>query len=79
MRLRLSCHGNRRKQRLQCLRVGLLGQAPPEQRIEMLQQSGLKELVMSVSPITTLKLTKDIKIMNKTSSFHCAEEDTLSQ
>lgn len=53
------------------MRAGLLGQAAPEQRIEMQQKSGLKELVMSVCPITTLKPTKDIKIMNKTSSLHC--------
>lgn len=44
------------------VRPGLLGQAAPEQRIE---KSGLRELVMSVCPITTLKPTKDIQIMNK--------------
>lgn len=42
------------------------GRAAAEQRIEMQQKSGLKELVMSVCPITTPEPTKDIKIMNKT-------------
>lgn len=59
--------------------AGLLGQAAPEQRIEMQQKSGLKELVMSVCPITTLKSTKDIQIMKKTSTLRCAQEDQVSQ
>lgn len=49
------------------MRACLLGQTAPEQRIEMQQKSGLKELVTSVCPITTRKLTKDLKIMNRSS------------
>lgn len=60
------------------MRAGLLGQAAPEQRIEMQQKSGLKELVMSVCPITTLKPTKDIKIMNKTSSSLCLRRHSVT-
>lgn len=61
------------------MRACLLGQAAPEQRIEMQQKSGLKELVMSVCPITTRKLTMEFKIMNKSGPLYCAEDDTVSR
>lgn len=34
------------------IRAGLLGQAEPEERLEMQQKSSQRELVMSVCPIT---------------------------